>query len=106
MYRPSILLADDHTLIIEGFRRILEGHYNLAGTATGLVNMGVMTGPMVLQPLVGWVLDRAWDGSLREGARVYSDAAWRLGFLPMVVWLGLSAVLILLTREARPARGP
>ena len=34
MYRPSILLADDHTLIIEGFRRILEGHYNLAGTAT------------------------------------------------------------------------
>ncbi|MEC4890561.1 MAG: response regulator transcription factor [Nitrospira sp.] len=34
MYRPSILLADDHTLIIEGFRRILEGHYNLVGTAT------------------------------------------------------------------------
>lgn len=34
MHRPSILLADDHTLIIEGFRRILEGRYNLVGTAT------------------------------------------------------------------------
>lgn len=34
MHKPSILLADDHTLIIEGFRRILEGHYNLVGTTT------------------------------------------------------------------------
>lgn len=34
MHKPRILLADDHTLIIEGFRRILEGHYNLVGTAT------------------------------------------------------------------------
>lgn len=75
----------------------------LAGTATGLANMGVMTGPMVLQPLVGWVLDLAWDGSLHEGARVYSQAAYRLGFLPMVAWLALSAALILRTREpARP----
>jgi len=76
----------------------------LAGTATGLVNMGVMTGPMLLQPLVGWVLDRAWDGSVREGARVYSHAAYRLGFLPIVAWLALAAVLILFTREPERER--
>ncbi|MGA6827182.1 response regulator [Nitrospira sp. NS4] len=34
MHKPSILLADDHNLIIEGFRRILEGDYTLVGTAT------------------------------------------------------------------------
>lgn len=75
----------------------------LAGTATGLVNMGVMSGPMVLQPLVGWILDVSWDGSRREGARIYSLAAYRLGFLPVVAWLALAAALILLTRE--PVRG-
>mgnify|MGYP001570871655 CR=1 FL=1 len=32
MHKPRILLADDHALVLEGFRRILEGHYDLVGT--------------------------------------------------------------------------
>jgi DNA-binding NarL/FixJ family response regulator len=32
MRKPRILLADDHALVLEGFRRILEGHYELIGT--------------------------------------------------------------------------
>ncbi|MCX5724370.1 MAG: response regulator transcription factor [Nitrospirae bacterium] len=32
MSKPRILLADDHALVLEGFRRILEGHYELVGT--------------------------------------------------------------------------
>jgi DNA-binding NarL/FixJ family response regulator len=32
MPKPRILLADDHALILEGFRRILEGYYELVGT--------------------------------------------------------------------------
>jgi DNA-binding NarL/FixJ family response regulator len=31
MPKPRILLADDHALVIEGFRRILEGQYQLIG---------------------------------------------------------------------------
>ena len=34
MHKPRVMLADDHALIIEGFRRILEDHYELVGTAT------------------------------------------------------------------------
>ena len=33
MHKPRILLADDHALIIEGFKRILENRYELVGTA-------------------------------------------------------------------------
>jgi DNA-binding NarL/FixJ family response regulator len=33
MLKPRILLADDHTFVLEGFRRILEEHYELVGTA-------------------------------------------------------------------------
>jgi len=32
MPKPRILLVDDHALVLEGFRRILEGHYELVGT--------------------------------------------------------------------------
>ena len=33
MPKPRILVADDHALVIEGFRRILQEHYALVGTA-------------------------------------------------------------------------
>lgn len=31
MPKPRVLLADDHRLVLEGFRRILEGQYQLVG---------------------------------------------------------------------------
>ena len=46
----------------------------LSGTISGVINMGIMFGPTVLQPAVGWVLDLCWDGTMREGVRVYSSA--------------------------------
>lgn len=33
MNKPRVLLADDHALVLEGFRRILEGTCDLVGTA-------------------------------------------------------------------------
>ena len=33
MPKPRILIADDHALVIEGFRRILEERYELVGMA-------------------------------------------------------------------------
>ncbi len=71
----------------------------LAGTASGVVNMGVMLGPMLLQPLVGWMLDRNWSGQLDGAVRLYDLAAYRSGFSLMIAWLSLSLILISLTRE-------
>jgi DNA-binding NarL/FixJ family response regulator len=33
MGRPRILLADDHTLVVEGFRKLLEPEYEIVGVA-------------------------------------------------------------------------
>jgi DNA-binding NarL/FixJ family response regulator len=33
MKRPKVLLADDHSLVLEGFRRILEDECDIVGTA-------------------------------------------------------------------------
>ncbi|MDJ0809248.1 MAG: MFS transporter [Desulfobacterales bacterium] len=72
---------------------------NLSGTVTGVTNMGVMMGPMVLQPAIGWMLDHRWQGALEHGIRVYSLGAYQAGFGLMIAWAGLSVVLLLFTRE-------
>lgn len=71
----------------------------LSGTLSGVVNMGVMMGPMLLQPAVGWLLDLSWSGQMVDGVRLYSLAAFRSGFSLMLGWLALSTLLILFTRE-------
>jgi sugar phosphate permease len=72
----------------------------VAGTASGIANMGVMLGGTVMQPLVGVLLDRNWGGTLIEGARVYDAAAYRAGFSAMLGWCALGLVLLGLTRES------
>jgi len=72
---------------------------SLSGTVSGLTNMGVMMGPMLLQPLVGFILDRHWTGQMLEGVRVYSLDAYEIGFIPMMGWVLLSVLLLLFTKE-------
>ena len=71
----------------------------LAGTASGINNMGVMMGPTILQPVVGWVLDRNWQGKMADNVRIYSLEAYQSGFLLMIIWLSLSFILVFFTKE-------
>lgn len=86
--------------IIIGFAYAKESApLRLAGTASGVANMGVMVGPMLLQPLIGWVLDRNWNGEMANGVRIYDLEAYRAGFSLMLVWLVLSLAAVAATRE-------
>ena len=71
----------------------------LAGTTSGIANMGNMMGGMLLQPAVGWVLDRMWSGQITDGVRTYDFAAYRTGFSLMLAWLILSMLLLVFARE-------
>jgi nitrate/nitrite transporter NarK len=71
----------------------------LAGTAGGIANMGNMLGGMIMQPAVGWILDRHWDGTLANGARVYDFGAYRAGFTLMIAWLAAALLLLVFVRE-------
>jgi len=71
----------------------------LSGTISGVINMGVMLGPTVLQPTIGWVLDRRWQGDTLAGVRLYSLEAYHAGFALMVGWMLLALVLLFFTRE-------
>jgi sugar phosphate permease len=73
----------------------------LSGMSTSVTNMGGFLGGALLQPLVGWVMDRWWDGAVANGVRIYSAENFKYGFLLLVAvaWFGaLSAWRIRETR--------
>jgi MFS family permease len=72
---------------------------HLSGTISGVINMGVMMGPMLLQPVVGWILDHKWQGGTAAGIRLYSLDAYQTGFAVMLAWLVISLALLFFTRE-------
>jgi len=73
----------------------------LAGTVSGVCNMGAMAGPMLLQPAIGLVLDLHWTGALENGVRVYGLEAYRSGLLLIVAWLVLAVAAAAFTRDSR-----
>jgi nitrate/nitrite transporter NarK len=71
----------------------------LTGTASGVCNMGPLLGGMLLQPGIGWLLDRHWAGQLSGGVRVYDAVAWQSGFMLICAFMVASLILISLMRE-------
>ena len=68
-----------------GFSCIREVNTHQAGaTALGFMNMCVVGAGAVIQPLIGWLLDKDWSGVALDGARVYSAAAYETAFLSLI----------------------
>jgi len=87
--------------IIIGFAWAKESvPLRLVGTASGMCNMGPLMGGMFLQPAVGWMLDRGWNGALDGGVRLYDAAAYQAGFSLMFVAVVAGAVILLFARES------
>jgi predicted MFS family arabinose efflux permease len=54
----------------------------LSGMSTSVTNMGGFLSAAILQPLVGWVMDKSWQGGLSgSGARLYSADDYHAGLL-------------------------
>jgi MFS family permease len=71
----------------------------VAGTVSGITNMGVMLGGMVMQPVAGLILDRHWRGAVRDGVRVYDLDAYQAAFATMFAWGVAALVLLAFARE-------
>ncbi len=72
---------------------------NYSSTSLGLMNMCIVGAGAVMQPLIGWLLDRNWSGELLDGARIYSSAAYTEAFLSLLVANACALVAALLLRE-------
>ena len=76
-----------------------SGPARLAGTVSGISNMGVIQGPMYMQPLVGIILDRNWQGGLDGGKRVFDFASYQQGFSLVLLWGIVALALLAMTKE-------
>lgn len=72
------------------------------GTAISFINMLVMMLGLVLQPLVGWFLDFAWDGVMNNGIPLYTISDYRFALLSIPVCLFLALLLMPLIPETFP----
>jgi sugar phosphate permease len=66
---------------------------HVVGTAVGFNNMAVIGSGILIQPLVGIILDLVWDGKYIMGIAFYSVDAFKiaLSVLPLVLIFGLIA---------------
>lgn len=72
-----------------------------AGAALAVANMLNMATGAVFQPLIGWLLDLRWDGTLIEGARVYGVDAWHVALIVLPACQVLSLLGAVMARETR-----
>ncbi len=87
--------------LIIGFAFAREvNHPGASGAVGGVVNMSVLGFAAIMQPLLGMILDRQWDGTLVEGVRIYSSNAYSSAFSWLFVCTSLSVVMVLFTRES------
>jgi sugar phosphate permease len=72
---------------------------DIAGTATGTLNIAGMLGAAVLQPLTGYVLDIHWTGQMVSGTRVYPQSAYYIGLMLCVIMSAIGVLGVLLSKE-------
>jgi hypothetical protein len=71
----------------------------IGATVSGFVNTAMVGGGALMQPLVGLLLDAAWDGQIVDGARVYSLEAYRDALLALPVSTALGLMIALAIAE-------
>jgi len=62
-----------------------------SGLAMATANGGILC-VAILQPLVGYILDSTWSGAMFDGVRLYSLAAYKMGFVTFLV-VGIIALV-------------
>jgi len=70
-----------------------------SAAAMGLVNMCVVGSGAVTQPLIGWLLEKYWNGALANGIPVYSIETYRIALVAMVLSLLLALICVIFLRE-------
>ncbi len=72
---------------------------SVTATALGFMNMFNMIGGALGQPLVGKLLDRGWDGSMIDGARIYSVSNFHSAMAILPVMIAVSLFMLPLVKE-------
>jgi MFS family permease len=77
---------------------------SLKATVSGFVNMVCMVSGVILMPLVGYIVNQCWDGTVENGVKVYGINDFRLGLTSVLVFLAAGVVLSLMIEDRSPKK--
>ncbi len=78
-----------------------KNSYSITATAVSVVSVNVIgVGGSIIIPLVGWLLNKDWHGTIANGIRVYSLGNYHKAFLLIPVSLIIALLLIFLMKES------
>lgn len=72
-------------------------------TAAAFTNFLISCGDAVVQPLVGFLLDFNWAGTMKDGLRLYSAHDYRIALTCLPITLILSFLLLFFIKEEKQA---
>ena len=68
-------------------------------SAMGLANMCVVGSGAVMQPLMGWLLDKSWSGEMEYQVRVYAKGDYQVATAALILTLIMSLICAIALRE-------
>lgn len=72
----------------------------LTATAMGVINLLIMLGGMILQPLAGWLLNVFWNGVMIHQVRIYAADDYRKALIIVPVGMLIAAILSFFLKES------
>ena len=77
---------------------------HMSGMVAGVLNMIIMMGGVIFQPVTGFLIDFFWDGTLSAGVPVYQAIDYRLAMAILPLSALLSFVLTFFLPETHPEK--
>lgn len=101
LYPLVALIGFSSAGLIIGFAFAREvNHPGASGAVGGVVNMSVLGIAAIMQPVLGSILDRGWEGALVNGARVYGESAYLSAFSWFLASTALAVIMVQFTTES------
>ena len=75
---------------------------SMNATVNGFINMASMISGVVLQPLIGYVMDLCWNGAMEDGIKVYQVSDFKMGFLAVFGALVLGVLSAFMVKDRAP----
>lgn len=77
---------------------------SVSGMATGFQNMVCLFSGVIVQPLIGKILDLFWENAYENGVRIYSSTMYQIALTSVTLSLIIAILLSLFIREAYPQK--
>jgi len=76
------------------------------GTAAAFINFMTVVGAALIQPLIGFFLDRYWTGEMSKGIRVYSPSDFKIAMTCFPIFFLLSSLFAIFLKKFEELKVP